>query len=284
MNKIVATCVMAAGFSAFVHGKDMDMTHNDSLILWPQDPKLNASDGFGEVRVTDKTRVHHIKTPHLRLYPAPKSETPTPAVILVPGGGYSRLVTSSQEPTAKWLSEHGIRPFMLMYRCPTSAKDQGSLADIQRAIRIVRARAEEWNLDPERIGVMGSSAGGNLCVRASCFFGAESYPKKDAIDAASARPDFAILLYPAYLIDRKTKDLQDTYKIPKNVPPTMIFAARNDKGFFLNSPAYEKGLKDAGADVRSLYLDEGGHGFILSSAWSGSLLKWLREFKILPVN
>lgn len=264
-------------------GSDMDedKVATETLLLWPDDPERNSPDGLGEEKVTDKTRVHDVKTPHIRIYPAPKSAKPTPAIILVPGGGYVRLVTSSQEPTAKWLSERGVRPFMLMYRCPSGAQDKGALADIQRAIRMVRSRAKEWNIDPDRVGVLGASAGGNLSVRASCFFDTESYPPKDAADKISARPDFTILLFPAYLTQKKSEMLSPSIKIPKDVPPTMIFSARDDKGFFRNSPAYENALKEAGATVRSLYLDEGGHGFILSPAWSESFQQWLEEFKIL---
>ena len=167
---------------------------------------------------------------------------------------------------------------MLMYRCPTTVKDDGVLSDIQRAIRVVRSKAEEWNIDPKRIGVLGSSAGGNLCVRASCDFNKAAYPAKDAIDKVSARPDFTILLYPAYLGKSK---LSERYKIPDDVPPTMIIAARND-GMFSNSPTYEKALKEAGAKVSSHYLDKGGHGFTLNEDWSGAFHEWLEEAGALP--
>ena len=104
-------------------------------------------------------------------------------------------------------------------------------------------------------------------------FETESYPAKDAFDKVSARPDFTILLYPAYL---GKGELHERYKIPKTVPPTFITTAKND-GFYLNSPTYEKALKAAGASVKSHYLETGGHGFSLSEKWSGELQEWLQE-------
>lgn len=266
--------------SACLSFASSEVAAKETILLWPDDPKLNAPEGMGRVEVTNKTRVSNVKTPHLRLYATVKSKHSTPAVILVPGGGYSRLVTSTHDASIKWFQEQGVRPFMLMYRCP---KRKDVLADIQRAIRMVRSRAKEWNIDPKRVGVLGSSAGGHLSVLASCSFDTKAYPHKDAIDKMSARPDFAILLYPAYLADKKTGKLKEDIKVPKHAPPTMIFAAKND-GFFKNSPAYEKALKEAGATVRSLYLDKGGHGFTMSPAWSGSCLKWLQEFKIVSIH
>lgn len=280
MKRILSLLVVLGAFASVTRGEESDKQPVETVLLWPDNPELNSPEGLGEVKVTNKTRVHNVETPHIKVYPASAGDQPTPAVILVPGGGYNRLVTSSHEPTAKWLSELGVRPFMLMYRCPTGVQDEGALADIQRAIRMVRARAKEWNLEPKRIGVLGSSAGGNLCARASCYFNTEAYAVKDAIDKTSARPDFTILLYPAYLANRHG-ELLERYEIPDDVAPTMIIAARND-GFFRNSPAYKKALQERGAKVRSLYLDKGGHGFTLNEQWSGRLRQWLKENGALP--
>jgi acetyl esterase/lipase len=150
-----------AGFTLPAHS-------HETLLLWPEDPELNSADGMGtELEKRGKMRMQGVKSPHLRLYPAPKSSQPTPAILHVPGGGYKTCVTGIHEPIAAWFAEQGIRPFMLIYRCPAEKDAKEPLQDIQRAIRILRAHAKKWNIDPDRIGVIGSSAGGNLSVRAS---------------------------------------------------------------------------------------------------------------------
>ena len=150
------------------------------IMLWPKDtanqdgtgmgtPKPDRGDGH--IRLTDVTK------PSMRYFPAPATKKPRPAVILCPGGGYSHLVTTKMEPIAKWLNQHGVSAFVLIYRTPKKRKD--AFQDIQRAVRIVRSRASEWNVNPRRIGVMGSSAGGHLAARVSTGFDIQTYQAVD---------------------------------------------------------------------------------------------------------
>ena len=122
------------------------------ITLWPKDgtslggtgmgtPKPDRGDGH--IRLTDVTK------PSIRYFPAPVAKKLGPAVILCPGGGYTYLVTTKMEPIAKWLNQHGVSAFILIYRTPKKRKD--AFEDIQRAVRIVRSRASEWNIDPKRI-------------------------------------------------------------------------------------------------------------------------------------
>lgn len=257
-------------------------------ILWPERPERNQPEGRGKERERrGKRMVHHITTPTLRIYEAPQSEPPTPAVLLIPGGGYKRVVTSIHEPIAAWLQEQGIRPFMLVYRCPADRKaPDGPVQDVQRAIRMLRANARTWNIDPDRIGVLGSSAGGNLAVRASVSSGATTYTPTSEMDQLSAKPDFTLLLYPAWVGHRGTGGLSKWVHVRSDFGPTFITAARDDKHFG-SAPPYGTALRAAGVPVEELYFDEGGHGFSLRepeaiASWPEAALAFLKEQEFLP--
>ena len=233
--------------------------------------------GDGHIRLTDVTR------PSMHYFPAPASKKPGPAVILCPGGGYNYTVITKMEPIAKWLNDHGVSAFILIYRTPKKRKD--AFEDIQRAVRIVRSRAAEWNIDHSRIGVMGSSAGGHLAARVSTGFDIQTYQAVDEHDDVSCKPDFTVLLYPAYM--NKGKELSKDFTVSSEISPTLIITAKDDKGFFPGSPIYAKALKEAGASVRTHFFEKGGHGFSLRpkqyplSTWPDLCLQWLRDRKII---
>jgi acetyl esterase/lipase len=256
------------------------------IKLWPKDAASQDSKGMGtpkpdrgdgHVRLTDVT------TPSLRYFPAPATKKPGPAVILCPGGGYVSLVTTKMTPIAEWLNGHGISAFILIYRVPKKRKD--AFLDIQRAVRIVRSRASEWNVDPKRIGVLGSSAGGHLAARVSTGFDTQAYQEVDKLDGVSCKPDFTVLLYPAYM--NKGKALSKDFAVSNELNPTLIVSARDDKGFFPGSQIYAEALKEAGASIRVHFFDKGGHGFSLRpkqhplSTWPDLCLQWLRDHKII---
>jgi len=218
----------------------------------------------------------------MHYFPAPASKKPGPAVILCPGGGYNYTVITKMEPIAKWLNDHGVSAFILIYRTPKKRKD--AFEDIQRAVRIVRSRAAEWNIDSKRIGVMGSSAGGHLAARVSTVFDLQTYQAVDEHDGVSCKPDFTVLLYPAYM--NKGKELSKDFTVSDELSPTLIITAKDD-GFFPGSPIYAKALKEAGASVRTHFFEKGGHGFSLRpkqyplSTWPDLCLQWLRDRKII---
>ena len=252
------------------------------IMLWPKDATsqdrtgmgtLRPDRGDGHIRLTDVTK------PSMRYFPAPATKKPGPAVILCPGGGYTYLVTTKMESIAKWLNQHGVSAFILIYRTPKKRKD--AFEDIQRAVRIVRSRASEWSVDPSRIGVMGSSAGGHLSARVSTGFDIQAYQKIDKHDDISCKPDFTVLLYPAYM--NKGKELSKDFTVSSKISPTLIVTAKDDKGFFPGSPIYANVLKEAGASVRVHFFEKGGHGFTLQpkqyplSTWPDLFLQWLRD-------
>lgn len=258
------------------------------IPLWPDGSGMNDNDvrgrlkadrGGGHIRVTD------VGMPTMLYFPAKDAGDATPAVILCPGGGYSNLVLTKQTPTAEWLNERGISAFILKYRTPK--KRDAAFNDIQRAIRTVRSRAKEWNIDPNRIGVMGSSAGGHLAARASTGFNEESYRPIDPIDKASSRPDFTALLFPAYMNNKSDDTLNDVFDLSVDVPATLIISARDDTKFFRGSEVYQQALEDADHSVRVHYYDEGGHGFSIVgnkpplSEWPEKFHQWLKDINVI---
>ena len=258
---------------------------SNTIMLWPKDAAGQGSEGMGtpkpdrgdgHIRLTDVTK------PSLRYFPAPAKKKPVPAVILCPGGGYNSLVTTKMTPIAEWLNSHGISAFILIYRVPKKRKD--AFEDIQRAVRIVRSRASEWNIDPRRIGVMGSSAGGHLAARVSTGFENKTYQEVDKFDGVSCKPDFTVLLYPAYM--NKGKELSTDFSVSNEISPTLIVTAKDD-GFFPGSQIYAEALKESGASIRVHFFEKGGHGFSLRpkeyplSTWPDLCVQWLRDNDVI---
>ena len=257
----------------------------NTIMLWPKDAAGQGAEGMGtpkpdrgdgHIRLTDVT------APSLRYFPAPATKQPGPAVILCPGGGYNHLVTTKMTPIAEWLNSHGISAFVLIYRVPKKRKD--AFEDIQRAVRIVRSRASEWNIDTTRIGVMGSSAGGHLAARVSTGFDLKTYEEVDKLDAVSCKPDFTVLLYPAYM--NKGKELSTDFSVSNKISPTLIVTAKDD-GFFPGSQIYAGALKESGASIRVHFFEKGGHGFSLRpkeyplSTWPDLCLPWLQDKDVI---
>ena len=258
---------------------------SSTIMLWPRDAASQNTNGMGKPkpdRGDGHIRLTEVTTPTLRYFPALATKKPGPAVILCPGGGYISLVTTKMTPIADWLNERGVSAFILIYRTPKKRKD--AFQDIQRAVRIVRSRAAEWNIDPKRIGVMGSSAGGHLAARVSTGFDIQTYQAVDEHDDVSCKPDCTVLLYPAYM--NKGKELSKDFTVSSEISPTLIITAKDD-GFFPGSPIYAKALKEAGASVRTHFFDKGGHGFSLRpkqyplSTWPDLFLQWLRDKNII---
>jgi acetyl esterase/lipase len=149
---------------------------------------------------------------------------------------------------------------------------------------MVRSRAAEWNIDPERIGVMGSSAGGHLSARVSTGYDTPSYKAVDELDGASCKPNFTVLLCPAYM--NKGKALAKEFTVTDKLSPTLIVTCKDD-GFFIGSEVYAKALEEAGAPVRTHFFEKGGHGIKIRgekyplSTWPELYLQWLRDITII---
>jgi acetyl esterase/lipase len=226
-------------------------------------------------------RITNVSTPTLEVFPAAKKNSP--AFIVVPGGGYS-YVSYSKEGTeiAKWLNDNGITAAVLKYRVPDQRDN--AFADVQRAIRLARSNAKAWNIDPKRLGLMGFSAGGHASVRASTNFYNASYLSIDSIDKLSVRPDFVVLVYPAYL--EKEGIIVPAVNLKAKIPPTLIVVAEDDRTYSLSSKVYHAELDKAGVSNKLIVYPSGGHGFGLKSdkeakVWPDAALEWLRAVKVL---
>lgn len=257
------------------------------IHLWP-----NKVPGETEAKhppvVTDNhknfvTRITDITNPAIEIYPAPAFNNNGSAIIVCPGGGYHILAIDLEGyEIAEWLNTLGFSAFVLQYRVPN--KKEGALQDVQRAIRIVRSKSKQWNLNPEKIGVMGFSAGGSLSARASTLYENTSYQKVDEMDDLSCRPDFALLIYPAYLDKGENRSLTPELKVNAETPPTFIFQTADDR--LANSAlVYAQALRDVKVPVELHILPEGGHGYgmrpgkVAAETWPVLAEKWL-EFTL----
>ena len=252
--------------------------------LWPKDQmpgralkgpeKELPSRGDNVIRITD------INEPSIAVYKVANTSKPTPAVIVCPGGAYNILAYNKEgTEIATWLNSIGITGIVLKYRVPGNL--DGAFQDIQRAIRIVRHNAVDWNITPMRIGVMGFSAGGHLSARLSTNFSQATYPRLDVVDDKNLRPDFAILVYPAYLSKVPGKLSQD---LPVNdkTPPTFIVHTEDDKSFVAGSKVYRDALEAAKVANDFFLCATGGHGYGLRSdkeisAWPKKCQAWLMK-------
>lgn len=228
------------------------------------------------------------------------------AIVICPGGGYQRLVTGGEgHGIAKWLNQHGITGIVLEYRMP-HGRTYVPLMDAQRAIRMVRANAKRWDIDPDRIGIMGFSAGGHLASTAATHFDKGNPQAKELIDRESSRPDFAILVYPVVTMGESThggsrKNLLGTNPTPemvklfsnekqvtKQTPPIFLAHAVDDKPVPIkNSQNLYAALQSQKIPSKLLELPSGGHGLNgykgpMWDAWQKQSMEWLAKLKIIP--
>jgi acetyl esterase/lipase len=242
--------------------------------------------------------------PRLTLFPLAKdpAHPARSAVIVVPGGGYHVLVTTYEgvDP-AKWLNNLGVSAFMLEYRLPPRYRHPVELEDAARALRWVRAHADEYGIDPHRIGIWGFSAGGHLASTLATHFDAGNVAAADPIDRVSSRPDFVILSYP--VIDpigpgsiatfktligdppdpRLVRELSNDLHVTADTPPAFLVQADDDPVVSSDSSVnYYLALRHAGVPAELHIYQRGGHGFGLApldpvlSSWTTRLADWLR--------
>ncbi len=254
-----------------------------TVTLWPEDkiPGHGAQDAEMDLpsRGDGVQRITNISNPTLTLYPVFWKKSPSPAMIVCPGGAYSYVAyTREGSEVAEWLNSIGITALVLKYRVPDNRA--GALQDIQRAISLARANASKWNIDPDRIGVIGFSAGGNLCAKASNLFDTRAYEAIDDVDKLSCRPDFTVLVYPAYL--EKNGKIAGDLNLKANIPPTLIVHSDDDKSFIAGTRIYVEALEQADHPYKFLCYPTGGHGYGLNSKgdarlWPKDAAEWLHR-------
>lgn len=259
-----------------------------TVEVWPEGKMPGNGANAAEAEVPRKDgfhRITNVSRPTLTLFLEPRraGKAPGPAMIVCPGGGYGYTVIDKEgTEIAAWLNANGISALVLKYRTPNNRA--GALQDAQRALSLARERAAEWNIDPQRLGIIGFSAGGHLAARTSTNFGERSYPAIDAIDQKSCRPDFAVLVYPAYL-DNKAGGVSPDLNLTAAIPPTLIVHTEDDKPFVPGSKIYDTALTSAKVPHEFRLYPTGGHGYGLhcqkdAKAWPEDALQWLQ--KTLP--
>lgn len=249
-------------------------------------------------------KIINVTTPTLEVYLPEKENANGTAVIVCPGGAYYGLAFNHEgKQVAKWLSSLGITVFVLHYRLPNDAlmndKSIAPLQDAQRAIRLVRQRAKEWNIDPLKIGVMGFSAGGHLASSVSVHYNDEVY---ETTDTTSARPDFSILIYPVITMDEAATNTGSRYnllgkapaekmvkyfsnelQVTKNTAPAFLVHSIDDGAVpVINSINYAMALKQNKVPCELHLYQTGGHGYGMGysnnteSTWPRACENWMK--------
>lgn len=272
-----------------------------TLPLWP-DGSPELSQGTSETDITKPTdrlvegrplaHLTNVSKPTLAFYPAPAANNTGVTVVVFPGGGY-RILAYDLEGTevCTWLNSIGVNCALSKYRVPLEKRypdDTSDLEDAQQAVRITRSHATEWHIDPHRIGVLGFSAGGHLIV----VLGNHSdfkRPNEPASETAiSARPDFIVAIYPAYLAEPPAlTQLSHGIDPSANTPPTFLLQAEDDPVHVENVLVYFQALKQLKIPAELHVYAEGGHGYGLRpsplpvSRWPALVETWLHTIHIL---
>ncbi len=286
-----------------------------AIALWPEGkiPNQIPSEVEEVHHRTDILRISKVQTPTLAVFLPPKEIATGQAMLIFPGGGYSILAYDWEgTDIAEYFNKKGIACFVVKYRLPSDEtqtnKHYVPLIDAQRAIRMVRSRAEEWGVAENKIGVIGFSAGGHLASTLGTKFDKKVYEPIDTIDQVSARPDFMVLMYPVITMAEYTHagsrdnllgknaskqrivEFSSELHISKDTPPAYLVHAMDDTVVPRNNSEYYWGsssVEREGNSKGALYLYEtGGHGFGLAQddqvlrKWPINVLEWINSLEI----
>jgi acetyl esterase/lipase len=307
MNKYLLFFGMAAAFTAILNAQQSGWPPSAghlTLPVWPGVAPGAVANLPAEADTTTAkdrliagrpvVRLGNVSTPTLTLY-TPKGQNTGAAVVVFPGGGYHILAIDLEgAEVCDWLNSAGITCVLLKYRVPDSGpypKSPAALQDAQRALGLVRQHAAEWHIDPNRIGVLGFSAGGHLAAAISTHFDTRLYSPQDDADKLSCRPDFAVVVYPGYLASADKNFAPNAEIQPTaNTPPTFIVQAEDDPVRVENALVYYQQLKNAKVPAELHIYAQGGHGYGLRrtampiTTWPESVETWLRTIKVLPAQ
>lgn len=275
---------------------------SQSIALWPRGaPGEKATTAPEKDMTTVKDgrvagqrviRLGNVTEPNITVYRPAAAKDKGSAVVVFPGGGY-RILAMDLEGTeiCHWLNSIGITAVLLKYRVPEPAgmpRYAEPLQDAQRAVSLVRSHAKDWKLNPDRIGVLGFSAGGHLAAVLSANFGSRAYPAVDDADQVSCQPNFVVLVYPAYLSVRdKGEQLAPEVAVNAHAGPTFIVQAEDDHPFIGGTLLYYQALQRGGIPAEMHVFPNGGHGYGLRPSearvtnWPTLAESWLRSIKIV---
>lgn len=291
--------VWLAGPLFFVLAGCLSAAEPSIVDVWPSTPpgekeKLPPEDDTPQpndraVAGQSVRRIKNVSVPQLAIY-RPEAKLDTGAAVVICPGGAHRILAYDLEGVelARWLNTIGITGIVLKYRVPFRDESNKSLAavqDAQRALRMVRGQSQSLGIDPKKIGIMGFSAGGDVAARACLLHTKEHYAPIDVTDEQSCRPDFGILIYPAYLVDDKTSALKPDYMPGKGTPPMFMVHTWDDKQTPLGSLLLAAELKRAGIPCELHLFPNGGHGYgirhvdgVPVTDWAKLCEPWLKSF------
>ena len=309
---LVALGVWLAGYGAQAE----PLTDRQQIDVWPDAPPVGSADFDAPQEIRERSEdpavkdraAFNITTPDLMVY-LPENPNGT-AMLVTPGGAYARVVYDKEaEEIAPALNAAGITVFRLLYRLPGGGQATNApIADAQRAMRLIRANAAEWGIDPARVGVLGFSAGGHLAAWLAAAPDLPAYEPVDEADEAPARPDFLALGYPVISMEEGVTHPQSREEllgpspdaaaieahsvdrlVTANMPPTFIFGANDDVDVVPeNSLRLVSALQQTGVPVEFHLFQQGGHGFSLrfvrgmpAEAWPDLLVQWLQANEML---
>lgn len=310
----VALCLLVACASAQAKtetnaGTWQPEAGHTQIPLWPGTPPdakpmpgpETTKVSTGKIAGKTATSVTNVSKPTLTVY-APTGNNTGAAVLVIPGGGFEILAMDLEgTEICDWLTSRGITCVLLKYRVPSEPYDWHcdcrphnfdisvqALEDVQRSMRLTRAHAKEWHIDPHRIGVVGFSAGGYLVAEISTNYNRRLYAPVDAADRQSSRPDFAMPIYPGHLVD---DDLvfNRNIKPTKDTPPTFIVQAEDDHVDGVNQALfYFTALKNADVPAELHIYAHGGHAFGVRrtvnpiTRWTDLADEWMRTIGVVP--
>jgi acetyl esterase/lipase len=273
---------------------------NPTIELWPQGAPGAVANAEPEVDLSPPDallvagkpliRLGNVSRPTITLYAA-KENSSGAAVLVFPGGAYHALAIDLEgTEVCEWLNSIHVACILLKYRVPDSGPlptSSAALQDAQRAVGIVREHSSEWKIDPQRIGVLGFSAGAHLAAALGTHFDHRAYDSVDAADKLSCRPDFAVTIYPGYLSleEQNYAGNPEIHPTAQN-PPSFILQTEDDPVHVENSTQYFLLLKKAKVPAELHIYAEGGHGYGLRrtalpvTGWPALVETWLRTIKI----
>jgi acetyl esterase/lipase len=264
--------------------------------LWPE----GAPGALGKESGDD---FHAGDVPTITVYRPDPAKATGSSVVICPGGGYGFLATEHEgKHVAEWLNTLGVTAVVLKYRLGPKYHHPAMLQDAQRAIRTVRARAKEWELDPKRVAVLGFSAGGHLASTAATHFDLGRRDLDDPVERQSCRPDLAILVYPVIALaapyghtgslknllgENPSKELvaslSNEQQVTKDTPPTFLAHTNEDKGVPAeNSLLFALALRTAGVPVELHLFEKGPHGLGLGAGWASHKIPADEAFQAWP--
>ena len=278
------------------------------IDIWPEGVPDPLPHGTPEYIKDD--RVYCVQHPTLTYYPAPADKANGTAVICCPGGGYVRLnLVGEGMGSVRWLNALGVSVFILKYRV-TESPYPAAMRDILRSVRLLRSRAKEFGINPDRLGVYGASAGGHVAACAGTLYEAPEGKTGNPLDTVSARPDFLILQYPLITLDpaysnggsreillgknptdEQIRHISLNLHVTKDTPPTFIIATQGDKSVkYQHELLFYSALRDAGVPTELHLYQNGPHGFGFdaslgpTSEWPKAAEAWLRFNGWLPAS